>query len=304
MQCLKNATPCRTAESHGLGATLVFPCWRGSTGEGTAYPSTQHQNGSCGCSGGRWTASIGPGWPSNRYARIQYRRTSSKVLEPRPRQASPSRSFLALLPCLPPGPQLAVRWWSCVWTRLTSECGRQKARLLSCLQHALGRQTESTATQSHLHLHIHSSRVASQPSSPRPLQLGTNESETVPTTHHPLAVPTRCLLHLVEPWPLFPQRFETNRSTAHLAVIVQLSGDRYLPPPGPWRHASLNGGPESTAPPVYRTPLPGEYLVARHPRRICPVTEHSLHFLVCVVSIDIPPFPAALLLGGNDNDTN
>ena len=51
MQCLKNATPCRTAESHGLGATLVFPCWRGSTGEGTAYPSTQHQNGSCGCSG-------------------------------------------------------------------------------------------------------------------------------------------------------------------------------------------------------------------------------------------------------------
>jgi hypothetical protein len=215
-----------------------------------------------------------------------------------PAQAGFPKSFvLGPTPCLPPGPQLAVRWWSCVWTRLTSECGRQKARLLSCLQHALGRQTESTATQSHLHLHIHSSRVASQPSFPRPLQLGTNESETVPTTHHPLAVPTRCcLLHLVEPWPLFPQRFETNRSTAHLAVIVQLSGDRYLPPPGPWRHACLNGGPESTAPPVYRTPLPGEYLVASHPRRICPVTE--LVALPCLCRQHRhPSFPGCLATG-------
>lgn len=91
----------------------------------------------------------------------------------------------------------------------------------------------------------------------------------------------------------------------HLAVIVQLSGIRYLLTAGPWRHACLNGGPESTAPPVYCTytfnrrisscPSPSDGLrpssnsvpalsrVRRQPRRP-------------------PSFPGRFLLGGNDKD--
>ena len=58
------------------------------------------------------------------------------------------------------------------------------------------------------------------------------------------SVPVRCLLHLAlsTPTPCCPKHFETaNRSLVHLAVIVQLSGDRYPSPAGPWRQACLNG---------------------------------------------------------------
>lgn len=97
MQRPKNATPCRTAESHGRGATLVFRVAPrlAHLCRNSLPQRAQHQSGNCGCSGDDGPGSIGPGWPTsytNRYARMQYRRT------PWSWQASPSRSFLAQLP--------------------------------------------------------------------------------------------------------------------------------------------------------------------------------------------------------------
>ncbi|KAK4137484.1 hypothetical protein BT67DRAFT_111590 [Trichocladium antarcticum] len=95
----RNAMPhCRKPWPSPRGATLVFRVAPrlAHLCRNSLPQRAQHQSGNCGCSGDDGPGSIGPGWPTsytNRYARMQYRRTPWSSW-----QASPSRSFLAQLP--------------------------------------------------------------------------------------------------------------------------------------------------------------------------------------------------------------
>lgn len=217
MRRLKSAPPCRTAESHGPGAALVFlaPTPAGPQGGGAACPSPKRQ---------LWalleTTSTIPRAGLAFTSYVANRGTSARIPQTsNPRPGSFPRSSLSsahhLLPGLPPaalgsgGP----------------ESGRQTARLLCCLQHSTGRRRANA--QSHLLLHIHSTSLAPPPSfpiNPPSPQLVSPHA----TTHQKQPGQCPSIARLSGPPCHLLGRFHTtNRSLVHLAVTVQLSGNRY-----------------------------------------------------------------------------
>ena len=144
MQRLKTASPCRTAESHGLGATLVVlkkgrPSW--PTGGRGVDRRTQHRNGSCGCCW-RLTSSMHRAGLASIVCTLRI-----QLAEPIPRtheQPRPRTPVEAPAPSLQPGQRLVL-----VVSRVWPTEG--PAFLLLA---ALDRQTQPS-TQYHLSPHTY-----------------------------------------------------------------------------------------------------------------------------------------------------
>lgn len=81
----------------------------------------------------------------------------------------------------------------------------------------------------HLHIHTQQGSPFTLPSLLSTLSSKEKKKKKKLSPTHGNLAPVHCLLHLVDLAPAPPPgRFETaNRSPVHLAVIVQLSGDRY-----------------------------------------------------------------------------
>jgi hypothetical protein len=169
---------------------------------------------------------------------------------------------------------------------------------------AWDRQTQSS-TQSHLPLPIHTqhcrlSALLFLSDPPFPSSSGSCKPEsTASDAQRPGQCPYVGCCTSSNRNPCLPERPETtNRSLVHLAAIVQLSGDRYPSPAGPWRQACLNGvAPKSTAPLVYCARLPGEYLlpVTLAALGLAPANHCALSSVcACSPNLDISPLSSPL----------